>query len=119
MGTASRRQAILKILSRRRYETIKNLADQLEVSTRTIRRDIDALSLTEPIYTIQGHDGGVHMLDSYRIDRCYFTDTQTALLTGILACAKQKKAYRLTAAEIEILARLLAEYTKPQKIKEN
>ena len=59
MGTAERRIEILKILSKRRSEKTKKLAEELGVSERTIRRDILVLSLTEPIYTRAGRYGGV------------------------------------------------------------
>ena len=58
MGCAERRQEILKILCRRRHETVANLAFELCVSERTIRRDIETLSLSEPIYTQTGRYGG-------------------------------------------------------------
>ena len=48
----------MKLLCRRRSETIRNLAFEFEVSERTIRRDIDILSLNEPIYTQVGRYGG-------------------------------------------------------------
>ena len=54
MGTAERRYEIMKILCRRRYETIRNLASEFGVSMRTVQRDIEALSRTEPIYTQLG-----------------------------------------------------------------
>lgn len=58
MGTAERRREMMKILCRRRYETIGKLASEFGVSMRTIQRDIEALSLTEPIYTKAGKYGG-------------------------------------------------------------
>ena len=51
MGTAERRYEIMKILCRRRYETIRNLASEFGVPMRTVQRDIETLSRTEPIYT--------------------------------------------------------------------
>lgn len=43
MGTAERRYEMMKILCRRRYETIRNLASEFGVSMRTVQRDIEAL----------------------------------------------------------------------------
>ena len=45
MGAAERRQLILDLLCQRRKETIPNLAAELGVSERTIRRDIEMLTL--------------------------------------------------------------------------
>lgn len=54
MGTAERRYEIMKILCRRRYETIRNLASEFGVSMRTVQRDIETLSVSEPIYCNDG-----------------------------------------------------------------
>lgn len=54
MGAAERRMAILKYLCRKRHATIEELAIELGVSMRTIRRDISIISLSEPIYTKAG-----------------------------------------------------------------
>ena len=51
MGAAERRREIMRVLCRRRHETVKNLSFEFGVSERTILRDIEALSITEPIYT--------------------------------------------------------------------
>lgn len=58
MGTAERRTEMLRVLCRRRCDTVSNLANEFSVSERTVLRDIEVLSLTEPIYTKQGkYDG--------------------------------------------------------------
>ena len=54
MGNAERRLEILKLLCRRRYEKLENLASEFGVSKRTISRDIEYLSLKNPIYTQAG-----------------------------------------------------------------
>ena len=66
MGTAERRYEIMKILCRRRNDTICNLASEFGVSMRTIQRDIEVLSRAEPIYTQPGkYGGGVYVVDGY------------------------------------------------------
>ena len=66
LKAAERRAEILKILCRRRYETISVLAAEFNDSERTIRRDIESLSLTAPLYTKTGrYEGGVYILDDY------------------------------------------------------
>lgn len=55
MGPNERRLEIIKILCSRRQETMSNLAHEFEVSIRTIKRDIDTLSLSYPIVTILGN----------------------------------------------------------------
>ena len=47
--------------------TAEELADELEVSKRTIYRDINALSVAGvPVYANGGPGGGYALLDSYR-----------------------------------------------------
>ena len=110
MGAAERRSAIKKVLCRRRSETIQNLASEFGVSERTIRRDIEILSYTEPIYTQTGrHTGGVYVVEGYSVDRMYMTDTEIEVL---------RKVYDATPAcltnwESAVLKKIIANYTKP------
>lgn len=84
MGTAERRIEILKILSKRRSEKTKKLAEELGVSERTIRRDILVLSLTEPIYTQAGrYGGGVYMMEGYAIDYVKLSESELELLHNL------------------------------------
>ena len=64
METTERRIAIMRILCRRRHETISNLAQEFGVSARTILRDIEMLSLSEPIYTQCGRYGRVYVMNN-------------------------------------------------------
>ena len=90
MGTAERRYKIMKILCRRRHETMHNLASEFGVSIRTIQRDIDVLSSTEPIYTQYGkHGGGVYVIEGYSIDRMYMTDEELKVLYKLYIAAEE------------------------------
>ena len=61
-----RRQKILEILCVRRQETMENLAQEFNVTTRTIRNDIEELTLAHPIETVRGrYGGGVRVADGY------------------------------------------------------
>ena len=49
--------------------TASGLAEKLEVSVRTIYRDLDALSAAGiPVYATQGKGGGVSLLPEYVLD---------------------------------------------------
>jgi predicted DNA-binding transcriptional regulator YafY len=65
---ASRLLLILTTLQARGRVTAQVLADECEVSLRTIYRDIDALSAAGiPVYSERGSDGGYRLLDGYRV----------------------------------------------------
>lgn len=114
MGTTERRNAILKALCRRRYETISNLAIEFDVSERTIRRDIEVLSFTEPVYTQPGRHGGVYVVDGYRMDRMYMSEEETGVLCKIRDTVAAKSTGLLLPGEYEVLERVIRTYTKPK-----
>ena len=66
MNTADRRAEIVSILLVRRRITAKELADEFNVTVRTVQNDIQALSLGFPIYTKQGGDGGIFVGENYK-----------------------------------------------------
>jgi predicted DNA-binding transcriptional regulator YafY len=66
---ASRLVGLLGLLQARGRMTTKQLACELEVSQRTIVRDIDALSAAGiPVYALRGRLGGFELLDGFRSD---------------------------------------------------
>ncbi|WDC85754.1 HTH domain-containing protein [Caloramator sp. mosi_1] len=68
MGPNERRMQIIEALCRRRQDTMKNLAFEFGVTERTIRNDINILSLSYPIETIRGNGGGVRIMDGYKLN---------------------------------------------------
>ena len=113
METSERRMAMLKLLCRRRHEKIANLAQEFGVSERTVRRDIEVLSLSEPIYTQAGrYGGGVYVMDDYFMDRMYFKDSEAAVLNKLLEREESGVGRMLSLSEISVLKNLIADYTK-------
>lgn len=115
MGPAERRSAIMKFLCRRKFDTIKNIAFEFGVSERTIRRDIETLSLTEPIYTQSGrYGGGVYVLDGYAVDEIYISDKETEILCKLQYIAENHKKCILTKSELETFKNIITKYSKPK-----
>lgn len=114
-GNTVRRLRLLNALSRRRYDTVSNLAVEFSVSERTIRRDIDVLSAVEPIYTQTGrYSGGVYVVDGYFVNKVYLSPEQERLLNYIIVCAKNNKSIILTDSEISQLSEIIKAYSKPR-----
>ena len=68
---------ILYLLLEKGTMTAPELSRALEVSVRTIYRDIDALSLAGvPVYATQGKNGGVSLLPNYSFDKALLTDEE-------------------------------------------
>ena len=81
MKPSERRQAIWEILCQKKHETAPNLASELGVSLRTIKYDIEQLSLSHPIETTRGrHGGGVKVSDCYQPNRRALNLEQMELL---------------------------------------
>jgi predicted DNA-binding transcriptional regulator YafY len=84
MGPNERRMEIIEALCRRRQDTMANLATEFGVSVRTIKNDIDILSLSYPIETIRGrYGGGVRVTDGYYLHKKYLKPEQKELLTRL------------------------------------
>lgn len=110
MTADERRGAILDIICARRYETIDNLAFELEVSRRAIQRDVLHLSLRFPIYTMQGKGGGILISDDFRWSAKYLSSEQLALLN--------KLGSKLKGKDAETMASIIKMFSMPKK-KEN
>ena len=98
-----RRQQIVDLLCLRRSDTVQNLASELGVSERTIRRDIEELTLTYPFETVRGrYGGGVRMADWYFHGRPRLSPRQTALL--------KRLAVGLHGENLDEMNRILARF---------
>ena len=68
---------ILYLLVEKRTLTAGELARRLEVSERTIYRDIDALSAAGiPVFTQKGQGGGIRLMDQFVLDRTLLSQSQ-------------------------------------------
>ena len=68
---------IVFLLLRHENITAKQLAEELCVSTRTIYRDINILSIAGiPITSQKGYGGGLSLLQGFSLDKSYFTQEE-------------------------------------------
>ncbi|MHC3002591.1 helix-turn-helix transcriptional regulator [Gordonia sp. GN26] len=81
---AERLIAVLMLLKKHDQVTASTIAAELEVSERTVLRDIEALSLSGvPVYAERGRHGGFSLVPGYRTDLTGLTvEEATSLLAG-------------------------------------
>jgi predicted DNA-binding transcriptional regulator YafY len=106
---ADRLLSVLLLLQARGKMTAQALASELEVSKRTILRDVDALCIAGiPVYAEGGHGGGIALDENYRVAlsgldeaeaRSLFITGSPALLSDLgLESAAENALLKLFAA---------------------
>ncbi|WP_019913690.1 helix-turn-helix transcriptional regulator [Paenibacillus sp. HW567] len=71
--------SIVILLMNRPLVQAKELAEMFEVSVRTIYRDIDSINGAGiPVVTYQGANGGIGLMEGYRLDRNLLTERELA-----------------------------------------
>ena len=86
--TSARLLSLLSLLQARRDWPGADLAERLEVSPRTVRRDIDRLrELGYPIATVKGPDGGYRLGAGSELPPLLFDDDQAVALAAALQTA--------------------------------
>ncbi|MEW5958253.1 MAG: YafY family protein [Chloroflexota bacterium] len=111
---ADRLISMLMLLQTRGRMTADELAERLEVSSRTVYRDLDALSAAGvPIYSERGPQGGIALLENYRTNLTGLTRQEVQALfmftvPGLFTDLQVNKTQQ--AASLKLLAALPAPF---------
>jgi predicted DNA-binding transcriptional regulator YafY len=111
---ADRLVSILMLLQARGRVTADDLAERLEVSPRTVHRDLEALSAAGvPVYAQRGRGGGWSLIEGYRTDLSGLTEEEARalfLVAGPAAASGVDVAPAAHSALRKLLASLPAQY---------
>lgn len=106
MTPIERRQEIMRILVARRSETAQKLAQVLNASVCTIRRDVLALTEDFPLEAVPGRHGCIKVADWYHPHRNIMSEEQQTVLTQLMESANEQQR--------EVLRQMLVEYGSPK-----
>src|ERR671929_1982900 len=106
-NTSSRMLRLLSLLQTHRYWPGAELAGRLEVSERTLRRDIDRLrDLGYPVEAHRGVDGGYQLAAGAALPPLLLDDDEAVALAIGLRTAAQAAVEGMDEASVRALAKV-------------
>jgi predicted DNA-binding transcriptional regulator YafY len=107
-NTSSRTLRLLSLLQTHRYWPGPELADRLEVSVRTLRRDVDRLrELGYPVRAQRGVDGGYQLDAGAALPPLVLDDDEAVALTVALLNSTRATADTVAEASVRALAKVV------------
>lgn len=113
--------SIIMILLDKGRVGAQELADQFEVSPRTIYRDIEAINMAGiPVRSTAGVGGGFEIMPEYKIDRKVFSaDDLSAILMGLSSLSGMMRGKELVNALAKVRSFVPADKAKDIELKAN
>lgn len=109
---------VIVLLEQNKISATK-LAEMFEVTTRTIYRDIETIQAAGiPIVTYTGINGGIGILEKYKIDKKFFTKEDiTTLMTGLGSISSSVSNVELTKVLTKLQSLIPEEHIQEIKLK--
>ncbi len=86
----SRQLEMIYILMKKDVVTAEELAERFEVSTRTVYRDIESLSMAGiPVYASRGKGGGIRLMERFVLDKLLLSGEEQGRILAALASLRE------------------------------
>ena len=116
--TNERREELIRILMMNDKCTMEYLANSLDVSVRTIKRDLDHLCAVKPIQIDVGRAGGVYITNRKAMNLPLMRTEEIKLLEKIVSETMRTGVCELDNDQVDMLKDMIAVYSSKEHKKE-
>src|SRR6267154_2651063 len=107
LETSARLLRLLSLFQGRRYWSGRDLAERLEITSRTLRRDVDKLrTLGYPIHSTSGVEGGYQLGAGSTMPPLLLDDEEAVAVALGLRCAVSGNVEGVEEASVRALAKI-------------